>query len=159
MLYSSEVSLDRGECSDILSHLNPPSLPISAQESLDAPLTLEELHNAVKLLQKGKSPGPDGIPPEHYLAIWDTVGPLILKSMNYAIDHSTLHRDQYVAIITLLIKKDKDPQSCSSYRPISLISAEVKILAKALVLRLEPYIDNWIHYDPDWLLEGPFSIG
>ncbi len=33
------VSLDRGECSEFLSHLNLPTLPISAQESLDAPLT------------------------------------------------------------------------------------------------------------------------
>ncbi len=66
-VYSSVVSLDRGECSDFLSHLNFPTLPISAQKSLDAPLTLEELHNAAKLLQKGKSPGLDGIPPELYL--------------------------------------------------------------------------------------------
>ncbi len=66
----------------------------------------------------------------------------------------TLHRDQNVAIITLLLKKDKDPLSCSSYRPISLISADVKILAKALALRLEPYIDNLIHYDQTGFLKG-----
>ncbi len=157
-LHSSEVSLDRGECSDFLSHLNLPTLPISAQESLDALLTLEQLHNAAKLLQKGKSPGLDGIPPELYLAIWDIVGTLILKSMNYAIDYDTLHRDQNVAIIALLLKKDKDTLSCSSYRPISLISADVKILAKALILRFKPYIDNLIQYDQTGFLKGCLAL-
>ncbi len=156
-VYSSEVSLDRGECSDFLSHLNLPTLPISAQESLDAPLTLEELHNTAKLLQKGKSPGLDGIPPECYLTIWDIVGTLILKSTNYAIDYDSLHRDQNVAIITLLLK-EKYPLSCSSYRPISLISADVKILAKALILRFKPYIDNLIPYDQTGFLKGCLAL-
>ncbi len=137
--------------------MNLPTLPISAQESLDAPLTLEELHNTAKLLQKGKSPGLDGIPPERYLTIWDIVGTLILKSTNYAIDYDSLHRDQNVAIITLLLK-EKYPLSCSSYRPISLISADVKILAKALILRFKPYIDNLIPYDQTGFLKGCLAL-
>jgi len=72
------------------------------------------------LLKKEKSPGPDGIPPELYLAVWDVVGPLILNSMNYAIKHGMLHRDQNTALIILLHKKGKDALNCSSYRPISL---------------------------------------
>lgn len=131
---------------------NFPILPISAQKCLDAPLTLKELHNAAKMLLKVKSPGPDRILPEFYLVFWDIVGPLILKSMNYAIDYSTLN--QNVALITLLLKKNKDPLSCLNYRPISLISSDVKILAKVLVSRLEPYIDNMIHYDQTSFLKG-----
>lgn len=110
-------------------------------------LALEKLHNAAKMLHKGKSPGPDGIPPELYQGIWDIVGPLILKSMNYATDHGTLLRDTNIDLINLLLKKDKDPLSCSSYHPLSLKLANVKVLSKALVLQLEPYIDNLIHYD------------
>ncbi len=32
------------------------------KESLEAPLSLEELHVSLKSLQKGKSPGLDGLP-------------------------------------------------------------------------------------------------
>ncbi len=39
----------------------------------------EELHVALKSLQKGKSPGLDGLPPELYLEIWDLVGILMLN--------------------------------------------------------------------------------
>ncbi len=56
-------------------------------------------------------------------------------------------------IITLLLK-EKYPLSCSSYRPISLISADVKILVKALILRFKPYIDNLIQYDQTGFLKG-----
>ncbi len=51
------------------------------KESLEAPLSLEELHVSLKSLQKGKSPGLDGLPPELYLEIWDLVGILMLNSL------------------------------------------------------------------------------
>ncbi len=54
--------------------------------------TVKDLKISVKSLQKGKS-GSDGIPPELYLALWDTVGALILDSINYALEHKTFHRD------------------------------------------------------------------
>ncbi len=51
------------------------------KESLEAPLSLEELHVSLKSLQKGKSPGLDGLPPELYLEIWDLVGILMLNHL------------------------------------------------------------------------------
>lgn len=153
-LYSSEVVLDRHACKQFLENLNLPKLPEEDKNLLEEPLTLEELHSAAKSLKKGKSPGPDGIPPELYLAVWDIVGPLILNSMNFAIKHGMLHRDQNIALIILLQKKNKDPLNCSSYRPISLINSDVKILAKALVSRIEPLMDILIHFDQTGFLRG-----
>ncbi len=49
------------------------------KESLEAPLSLEKLHVSLKSLQKGKSPGLDGLPPELYLEILDLVGMLMLN--------------------------------------------------------------------------------
>lgn len=41
------------------------------------------------------------------------------------------------ATITFIAKKDKDPTQCSSYRPISVLNVNVKILAKIMARRLE----------------------
>ncbi len=76
---------------------------------MEAPLSLEELHVSLKSLQKGKSPGLDGLPPELYLEIWDLVGILMLNSFNFAIEHGVFHRDQKTSLISLLLKKGKDP--------------------------------------------------
>lgn len=46
------------------------------------------------------------------------------------------------ALITLILKPGKPPNEKSSYRPISLMSCDTKILCKALVKRIETYIPN-----------------
>lgn len=51
------------------------------------------------------------------------------------------------AIITVLPKKGTDPVEVSSYRPISLLPCDQKILAKALSVRLSSVIDKLIHPD------------
>ncbi len=92
----------------ICKHLDKLELPRISQidkESLEAPLSLEELHVSLKSLQKGKSPGLDGLPPELYLEIWDLVGILMLNSFNFAIEHGVFHRDQKTSLISLLLKK------------------------------------------------------
>ena len=46
---------------------------MEAKRNLDAPLTVEELKNAVFQMTKGKSPGLDGIPVEFYQEFWETI--------------------------------------------------------------------------------------
>lgn len=55
----------------------------------------------------------------------------------------TLHQ----ASISLLLKKGKDPHNCSSYRPISLLNVDVKILAKVLALCLESVLPTIVSSD------------
>lgn len=80
--------------------------------------------------------------------------PLILQSIQFAIEEGSFHRDQTLAIITLLLKKDNDPLDCSSFRPISLTCADIKMFAKVLVNRIEPSIDKLIHYDQTGFIKG-----
>lgn len=153
-LYSSQSTLDKKLCKTFLNNLQLPTLDDSDRASLEKSITLDELHEAARSLQRGKSPGMDGIPPELYLAVWDIVGPLMLDSINFAIKGGSFHRDQKLAIITLLLKKDKDPLDCSSFRPISLICADVKIFAKALVTRIEPLVNKLVHHDQTGFIKG-----
>lgn len=51
------------------------------------------------------------------------------------------------ACITLLAKKNKDPLDCRSYRPISLLNTDYKILAKILARRLEEILPSIISPD------------
>ncbi len=81
-LYKAETDFDEPICKQYLDKLELPRISQIDKESLEAPLSLEELHVSLKSLQKGKSPGLDGLPPELYLEIWDLVGILMLNSFN-----------------------------------------------------------------------------
>ncbi len=90
-----------------LDKLELPRISQIDKESLEAPLSLEELHVSLKSLQKGKSPGLDGPPPWIIFRNLDLVGILMLNSFNFAIEHGAFHRDQKTSLISLLLKKGK----------------------------------------------------
>ena len=52
-----------------------PTLDRVVAEELECPITVAELEVAVKSLQSGKSPGPDGFPAEFYKKFWKQLAP------------------------------------------------------------------------------------
>ncbi len=153
-LYKAETDFDEPICKQYLDKLELPRISQMDKESLEAPLSLEELHVSLKSLQKGKSPGLDGLPPELYLEIWDLVGIPMLNSFNFAIEHGVFRRDQKTSLILLLLKKGKNPLDCSSYRPISLIPCDLKIYAKVFASRMEKVIHSLIKEDQTGFIKG-----
>ena len=112
-LYSSEVSHDKDLCNKFLSSIQLPKMTDNGSQSLNAPITLNELKAAADDMHKGKSPGLDGIPPEFYTAFWHSLGPLFLDMIHASLERGAFSRDVNVAIISLLLKKDKDPSECA----------------------------------------------
>lgn len=49
------------------------------------------------------------------------------------------------AVVVLVLKPCKNPEECSSYRPISLINVDAKILAKILANRLSKVLEEIVH--------------
>ena len=101
----------------------------------------------IKLMQSGKAPGPDGYPIEFFKKFADKLIPLLLDMFNDSLDRGALPQTLTEASITLLLKPGKEDSDCSSYRPISLLNADYKILAKALALRLESIMPSIISPD------------
>lgn len=131
-----------------------PTLSDNEAMELDAPITLDELYKAVKLTNRGRSPGIDGIPAELYLELWNILGPIWLNSINSAIRKGYFHKDLNTALISVLHKPGKDPQNCSSYRPISLINADIKIYSKVIAMRLDKVAGKLINTDQAGFLRG-----
>ncbi len=102
-LYKAETDFDEPICKQYLDKLELPRISQMDKESLEAPLSLEELHVSLKSLQKGKSPCLYSLPPELHLEIWDLVGILMLNSFNFAIEHGVFHRDQKTSLISFVM--------------------------------------------------------
>lgn len=64
-----------------------------------------------------------------------------------SIDKGCLPSTFRQSYISLILKKDKDQLDCGSYRPISLLNVDVKILAKILAKRLESVLPVIIYND------------
>lgn len=74
-----------------------------------------------------------------------------------AIQRGSFGRDVNTALITLILKKDKDPTNCGNYRPLSLLNADIKLFSKTLAGRLEVYLPKLIHPDQSGFVKKRLS--
>ncbi len=71
-LYTSDDNSSDLDKDTYLDNLNLTTLTNEESLALEAPFTLEELRQALTRMNKGKSPGIDGIQPEVYLKFWQS---------------------------------------------------------------------------------------
>uniref|UniRef100_A0A8C5PG93 Reverse transcriptase domain-containing protein n=1 Tax=Leptobrachium leishanense TaxID=445787 RepID=A0A8C5PG93_9ANUR len=121
---------------------------------LDAPLTTEELSDAVKSSKTGKCPGPDGLPLQYYKRFAKILYPRFLVAFNAILEGHTIPSQTQTANISLIPKEGKDAERCDSYRPISLLNCDLKLYAKILATRLTPYVPGLIHQDQVGFVAG-----
>ena len=107
------------------------------QDQIGADITLEEVKKVIQDLQGGKSPGDDGLPAEFSKVFSDTLAPKLHRVYKDALEKGSLPDSMQTALKTLIHQKDRDPQKCGNYRPVSLINVDAKLLAKILASRLE----------------------
>ena len=119
-----------------------PQLAEEDREMLNLPITLVELKEALEGAAQHKSPGPDGLPVEVYSQYGEVILQPLLEALFEAEEKGTLPDSMQEAIIILLSKPGKDKLSRDSYRPISLLNMDVKLLAKILAKRLSQVIDR-----------------
>lgn len=155
-LYKSEYSPlnSSGKQKEFLDKLHFPTLTEEAKTDLDKHLCVEELSEAMKGLSSGKAPGPDGLPIELYKTFAGKLLPHLLETFNESYEKGILPPSLRAAVISLLLKPGKCPLDRTSYRPISLMSCDTKILCKALAKRIELLIPNLIANDQNGFVLG-----
>lgn len=131
-----------------------PQLTARSATNLERPITEHELETALKALPKGKSPGPDGYTNAYYLKFRSSLMSPMCKYFNALALGSPTARDALLAHITVLPKDGRDLTLPSSYRPISLINTDIKILARILADRLKPLMPAVVHPDQTGFIAG-----
>ena len=120
-----------------------PKLSGNDTNVLESNVTDQEIFKAINDMNVNKSPGIDGIPIEFYSKYWSIIHVELSEIIRNMINGKELQSNQRKAIITL-IPKDGDNSLLKSWRPISLICSDVKIVAKILANRLNPIMPNII---------------
>ncbi|KAJ1169246.1 hypothetical protein NDU88_001152 [Pleurodeles waltl] len=144
-LYSEKRS-DGDQAEKFLSGI-PRKVSTPAREVLNAPLTLGELHLAVKSFKSGKTPGSDGLPIEFYTSLWDLLGPDLLELYEEMEQERVMPHTLREGMIALLYKHKGEKCDLKNWRPISLLNVDYKILAKTMVNRLKGVMGEMVHPD------------
>ena len=113
---------------------------------MGGPLDLSHIYAAARDLERNKSHGPDGIPVEAYLALWDVFGQALTNAFNahHRHPHCRLSPRQRTSDNTL-IPKATAPSDPGSRRPIAGVNTDVSICARPITTRLaaalQPVVD------------------
>ena len=127
-----------------------PNFFLSEEEadSLEGQITEQELHGAVQSMNNGSSPGMDGLPAEIYKVLWAEIKDILLGNIKHSFETRSLSLTQTHGIIKLLHKGNGlDRQDLAGWRPISLLNADYKIIAKIIARRLNRVLGKLI--DPN----------
>ena len=76
--------------------------------------------------------------------------------MMYNLERGKLHISARRGIITLIPKKDRDPNYIKNWRPLTMLNVDYKIVAKAIAQRLKAHLHKVIHPDQTGFLQGRF---
>ena len=106
----------------------------------------EELARALRGCRRGSGAGPDGLPYEFYAVFWDLLGGPLVAALNEAFDGggSETLSPLLLGTIILILKGGRAADLLASYRPITLLNADLRIWAKAVANRLQIPLDQLI---------------
>ena len=153
-LYSNE-NLENVDFSslDLGAH---PVLPDNLSESLEGPLTIEEIKETLKNMKNDKTPGICGYSAEFFKFFFKDLGFLLQKSLNHGYSSGTMSVTQRQGLITCLPKGSKPRKFLKNWRPITLLSVPYKIASGAIANRIKKVLHLLIHEDQKGFVKGRF---
>ena len=144
-LYTAQNELDVNYQEAFLSKTRK-KISAESYRLLEEPLTLEELKKA-RFKMANNMPGKDGLTSEFYKAVWNDIQDDFLEVVQDIHQLQNLPTSQKSALITLILKEDQNPEFLNSYRPITLLGVDYKIITKALANKLQKVLHEIIEPD------------
>ena len=137
-----------------LETLHIPTFSALDNQVISTAITEEEIVSYLQKANKNKAPGLDGLSVEFYLAYKDVLITELASIYNHCLDSGELPNSWSEAKIVLKLKEGKDPTLVKSYRPISLLNTDYKILTGILARRLNEVICKCINPDQSGFIKG-----
>ncbi|CAM2098135.1 unnamed protein product [Caretta caretta] len=152
--YTSLFSLDPtnpNACRVLWEEL--PTVSVGNQDRLELPLTLAEFSEALRRMPTNKSPGMDGLTVEFYRVFWGVLSPDLVTVWAESLQSGVLPLSCRRAVLAVLPKKG-DLRDLRNWCPVSLLSTDYKVVAKAISLWLESVLADMVHPDQTYTVPG-----
>jgi hypothetical protein len=128
-LYSTTLQ-NLEEMVRFLNTYDHPKLDQEDNSHLKRSITINEMEAAIKSMPKGKNPGFEAFLAEFQQTFKEELMSTLLKLFHNIKREGTLPNSFYEASITLIQKLNKDTSKKVTYRPVSLMNTNPKILNK-----------------------------
>ena len=126
-----------------------------AQRSwLEEEIIINEMDEAMNDMKLNKVPGCDGLPIEFYNRLRKVLREPLFAMFKEVVSKQEMSRSMKRGLILLLPKKNKNPLQIKSYRPLTLLSTDYKILAKICANRLKRVLPDIIGEQQTGFMEG-----
>ena len=130
-----------------LEKYNLPKLNEEQAESLNRPITVDEVETVIRKLLTHNSPGPDGFTGEFYRTFKGELTLILHRLFQKIQEDGRLPNLFYEANIILMPKPDKEITNKENFRGISLMNIDAKFLNKIFANGIQQYIKKIIHHD------------
>lgn len=120
-----------------------PKITDAINSKLCAPITNNEIEEALFMMHLDRSPGPDGFTAGFYIHHWSILKDSVCAAIRNFLDGGDMP-ELVNSTVLVLIPKVKNPQEFSQDRSISLCNVLYKIASKVLALRLRPLLEQLI---------------
>ncbi|KAJ1123979.1 hypothetical protein NDU88_002443 [Pleurodeles waltl] len=131
-----------------------PRLTDAQIEEMEGEVFPEELHEALGGMASGKTPGPDGIPVEICHAYSAGILPQLLGTLHESHRGGLLPKLMKETLIVMLRKPGRVIADPGSYRPLSMLNVDVKLLAKVLAMRIRQVVTHLVGRDQCGFIPG-----
>lgn len=120
-----------------------PQLSVNQQMELSRPFTADDIWQTIKSMPRNKSPGPDGLTVEFFMAAWNIIGADVVKGILYFFQTLILPRAVSAASL-VLVPKIYPTKDMADFRPIACCNVLYKCITKMLASRLKPMLADII---------------
>ena len=114
----------------------------------------EEVLSAIKSMPSDKASGPDGFTGAFFKSCWPTIKNDVMNVVQQFSDLRTGSFHWLNSANIALLPKKEGVEEIFDYRPISLIHAMAKIIAKMTSLRLAPHMDTLVSKSQSAFIKG-----
>ena len=124
----------------------------------DTPINIEELHIALKQRKKLRAPGYVGISHDFFQLTWETTKHYLLTAMNQMFMDGTILDTQKHGVIVCLPKTHR-PFRPNEYWPLTLLTADYKMLSRITVNHLRPWRNDLLQPSQQCVMQDNNILG
>lgn len=120
---------------------------------LKGPITADEVKSAISSFKNNKCPGLDGLPIEFYKSHSRFI-PCLVLLYNKIFENESVPGKFLQGVISLLYKEKGEKNELKNWRPLTMLNADYKILAKVLTNRLKTVMKRLVSVDQSCAVQG-----